>query len=202
MKHLIRLVLVVALMAGFACADYIAIEPVGPMEIAAGDVGTELVVELVWYHDAYPLQYAVGFEFMIGVDISELTLVLPPDPIGPAGPAYNGDFGKVNLEMIGDDLHVWNLQAEFVELTTTPTVLINDLKVILTAPLLADADDLWVYDQAGTQQGIAVYMPPDYAVVGTIQPGYGAGPDVYIPEPATTALLGIGLLGALLRKRS
>ena len=59
----------------------------------------------------------------------------------------------------------------------------------------------WLCDQAGTNQGIALWCSDPEWYIYIEQYGPADGADVGIPEPGSLALLGLGVIGALMRKR-
>ena len=222
MKHLVRLLLVVALMTGVACADYLYIEPSyesGPIVVTAGEI---VEYEVYWHIDAS--REISGFDIQVGYDSNELTFVDPTAKLEGLGdwlypnppytsPMFDPFRAAMNPSAEDDDaglLHFYLLLVDDFQIVVPgPTdVLLARLPFEVNDPVQIwdQLSDCWILPGTGIF-GIIV----DTSYDGQLNEGeyvlmqYDGddGASVGdIPEPTTMALLGIGLLGALLRKRN
>ncbi|MBN1257369.1 MAG: PEP-CTERM sorting domain-containing protein [Planctomycetes bacterium] len=210
MKHLIRLVLVLALFAGVACADYMYVVPgPGPQLVTVG----EIVDYSVYWHTDLVNPTINGYDILMSYDTTELALL---NPIGAQIPGLGDGLGypppfNAFYNPVLYDAGPGLVNAALLLTTDLPLTGNNWLLAKLSFEVLVEkpwdelADFSKLDDNLGNY-GPGIYLGivgglPQYEQVKTPQAdGSDVGTD--IPEPTTTALLGIGLLGALLRKRS
>ena len=215
MKHFIRLVLVVAVLASVACADYMTITP----DYASGPIGPMLIGDpityTVYWHKTDDPTLIAGYSIALTYDALELDLI----------PASGAQIGGLGDHLYDPDLlpgEPWNtLRGIYNPYVTddgagnmqVDLLLIPDFSVAGTVIKIAvlDMQLVGAFGPDGAPDVVKLADVGNYGVGVQIEQGvydlrqtdHADGASVMgIPEPTTTALLGIGLLGALLRKRS
>ena len=216
MKHFTRLVLVVAMMAllgSVVHAGSMWIDPAMPTQLDVS-VGATVTYDIYFHNDIENELYVAGYEFLLPFDDTELEFIDPGNsPVPPFGPlplpnsdAFIDAFPDTST---AGQVRVWALLGTGYEASGAGDLLLFSLEfeVIADPPPGDFVTDCYLVEQTEENPyGIAAFWYYDEEEEKSYDKTYkfnGAeGADVGIPEPTTTALLGIGLLGALLRKRS
>ena len=207
-----------ALFGGMVSAGYLWIDPAMPTQVDLA-VGEIMTYDVYFHNDTPDELFIAGYELMFHYDASELEYVDPgvgPPPLYKPNPIpnYPTDVYGSDLKGFPDDDLAGNLRTyalmspgEYFYSGTGDLQLFTLEFEVIAGPVGDMVSDCVLMEQLeGDPYGIAAFWYYDEVEEKIYDKTYkfnGAeGADVGIPEPTTTALLGIGLLGALLRKRS
>ena len=213
MKHLTKLVLVLAMMAllvGVAQAATI-IDFSIVVSLADGPVIADFgeTVSYTIYMNCPVDTYVSALDFQVVYDGAELEYLdwgKSGMPVPTPDPIPNSFMGiKPDWESDPDEIALTAMLGEGYETASAGLTEIAklDFEVIADPPPLDGQSDCWVLASIDGENnfGIVAY---DFGTADDqlVRNPLLEGADVGIPEPTTMALLGIGLIGTLLRKRS
>ncbi|MBN1256206.1 MAG: PEP-CTERM sorting domain-containing protein [Planctomycetes bacterium] len=193
-------VLVMMFLVSAAQAAYFWIDPPSGSTIPA-TIGESVSYDIYFHTDVADEYWISAWDLIFNYDNSELNVILP----SPGAPDFGFFEGLLSPKTLDTDtasgeIEIFGLGGTGI-ISTGPAgdLLIVSIEFEVVDTIVDGISDLVILDQAGTNNGISAY---DFTLSKHLIYRFAGaeGADV-VPEPTTVALLSLGALGVILRKR-